>query len=396
MSTDYRRTAAAHAPRGAAQTERERMPRSTHRRVGLVADEAGFWHESRADFGPSVEPGVQLETPEARRRLLHLIERLGLRRRMTPLEPLALAEADLARVHTADYLAAFRAQSAGAGGELGDFAGFGHGSYEIAVRSAGGVAAAVRAVLDGELDRAYALVRPPGHHAEPDRARGYCLLANIPIALELARARQGLGRVAIVDWDVHHGNGAQRIYWDDPDVLAISLHQDRLYPVESGAVEERGGDAALGATLNIPLPAGSGEGAYLAAFDRVVAPALRAFQPELLVVACGYDAAFLDPSSQMALTSATFGDLTRRVIELAEELCGGRLVIAQEGGYSPLYTPICGAAVVAALLEAEAETELHDPYGRHLHTPEQNLLPHQLEAIERAGAAAGTAPPTHH
>jgi acetoin utilization deacetylase AcuC-like enzyme len=309
---------------------------------------------------------------------------------MRDLRPLELDDAAIERVHTGEYVASFKALSDANGGALGDFAGFGPGSFEIAVASAGGVASAVRAVLDGEVNRAYALVRPPGHHAEPDRGRGYCLLANIPIAIETARVAQGVGRVAIVDWDVHHGNGAQRIYWDDPDVLAISLHQDRLYPVDSGSIEERGGDAATGANINIPIPAGAGAGAYFAAFDQVVEPALRAFRPELLIIASGYDAAFLDPSSQMALLADTYGDLTRRMMSIADDLCEGRLVIAQEGGYSPLYTPLCGASVIDAL--TEASVDLNDHYRSHRDTPEQELLPHQLEAIERAGAAAGVAP----
>ncbi|GLW99347.1 histone deacetylase [Microtetraspora sp. NBRC 16547] len=356
-------------------------------RVGFVTHESYFWHESIVDFGPDVEPGAQLETPEPRRRLLNLLTRTGLRDAMRPLEPNHIDDVELERVHTSDYIEAFRTLSCERGGELGDFAGFGRGAFEIAKASAGGVSSAVGAVLSGEVTRAYALVRPPGHHAERHRARGYCLLANIPLAIEQARADFGVRRVAVVDWDVHHGNGTQSIYYDDADVLAISLHQDRLYPVDSGSIAETGEGRGQGATINIPLPAGSGAGAYRYAFERLVVPALTRFRPELIIVACGYDAAFLDPSSQMALTAGSFSEMTAMLMHAADDLCSGRLVFAQEGGYSPLYAPICGAYVVATLLDSQVA--ITDPYGIHGSTPEQELLAHQREAVDRALDAAG-------
>lgn len=240
--------------------------------------------------------------------------------------------------------------------------------------------------MSGDTRRAFALVRPPGHHAEPDRGRGYCLLANIPIAIEHLRAEGALARVAVIDWDVHHGNGAQRIYFEDPDVLTISLHQEQLYPADSGFVDETGAGLGEGSNVNIPLPAGSGIGAYRDAFKRVVEPVVRHFRPELIIVACGYDAGILDPSSQMALTARAFTELTERAIALAEELAGGRLVVAQEGGYSPLHSPFCGAAVLHALLEWELG--LVDHYDAPDESPEQRLLSHQVKAVDRALAAA--------
>lgn len=358
--------------------------------VGFVNDESYFWHRSRVDYGPDVEPDAQMETPEPRRRLLNLLRRKGLLDLMRPMSPDPLSTEDLLRVHTPGYLVEFRRLSDGLGGEIGDHAGFGPGSYEIAVTSAGGVSAAVRTVLEGRVGRAYALVRPPGHHAEPHRARGFCLLANIPIAIEKARAETGLRRVAIVDWDVHHGNGAQVIYASDPDVLAVSLHQDSLYPAESGAIDERGEGPGEGTTINIPLPAGCGSGAYEAAFDRVVQPAVERFAPELIIVACGFDAGIMDPSSQMALPAQTFGALTERMMSLADRLCSGRLVIAQEGGYSPLHTPFCGAALVAAL--TGSDTVVHDPQAQRRHRPVNELLPHQEAVIAAVQEATGLAP----
>lgn len=358
--------------------------------IGFVTAEEYFFHQSRIDFGPDAEPGAELESPIVRRRLLNLLRKTGAVDACTSLTPARLSRDDLLRVHTEAYLDAFKELSDGFGGELGDYAGFGPGSYEIATLSAGGVTAAALAVMAGAVDRAFALVRPPGHHAEQDRARGYCLLANIPIAIERLRAEALVDRVAIIDWDVHHGNGAQRIYYSDPRTLTISIHQEELYPADSGFVDEVGEGEGVGANVNIPLPAGSGGGAYRDAFDRVVGPVVRSFAPELIIIACGYDAGLLDPSAQMALPASAFSDLTRRSIALAEELCGGRLLVAQEGGYSPLHSPFCGAAVVHALLGWEGCPL--DPYGAHDDAVEQALKPWQQDAVDaalRAATAAG-------
>jgi acetoin utilization deacetylase AcuC-like enzyme len=212
-------------------------------------------------------------------------------------------------------------------------------------------------------------------------------LANVPIAVEKARAEQGLGRVAIIDWDVHHGNGAQSIYYDDPNTLTISIHQDRLYPTDSGLVEEVGGPAARGQNVNIPLPPGSGEGAYFHAWDHVVVPAVGAFKPEMIVVSCGFDASQLDPSGRMLLTASGFGSLTVRALALAETVCSGRLVLAQEGGYSPIYVPICGAAVVTALLGDPQEID--DPLAMIGNAAHQTLQPHQQAVIDNVAEVHG-------
>ncbi|MER6526292.1 class II histone deacetylase [Streptomyces sp. NPDC001508] len=356
------------------------------RRVGFVSHEQYYWHQSIVAVGGDIEPGAELETPTPRRRLLNLLTKSGLLSLTHPLQPLMLEREDLLRAHGADYIDAFERLSAAAGGELGDFAGFGPGSFDIAVLSAGGAAEAVRAVTAGEVDTAYALVRPPGHHAERDRARGYCLLANLPIAILKARADQGLGRVAVVDWDVHHGNGTQSIFYDDPDVLAVSLHQERLYPHDSGMITETGTGDAVGTTVNLPLPAGSGLGAYEYAFAKVVEPALRAFRPDLIAVACGFDAGGLDPNGRMALPAKAFGTLTGRLLQLADELCDGRLVLAQEGGYSALHVPFCGAQTLSALLGVS--DLVTDPFAEMENSPEQPLAVHQKAAVDAARQAA--------
>jgi acetoin utilization deacetylase AcuC-like enzyme len=355
--------------------------------VGFVCDERYFWHDARDDGGPFVQRGADMETPESRRRMLNLLSLTGTLDRIERLQPLELDPTDLERVHPAEYVASFRAQSDAGGGSMGDYADFGAGSYEIAALAAGGVYAALEAVVRGEVTSAYALVRPPGHHAERTLGRGYCLLANIPIAVEKARAELGVTRVAVIDWDVHHGNGTQSVYWDDPDVLSISLHQNQLFPFESGTTGETGGPGATGTSLNIPLPAGSGSGAYEYAWDTLIAPAVDAFAPDLIVIASGFDASGLDPMGRMLLSPAGFARLTRRALDLADRWTGGRLVLAHEGGYSPVAVPFCGLYVISELLGVEPPVPFGD-FGYLDDLDDQQLNIHQRAVVDAARDAA--------
>ena len=204
-------------------------------------------------------------------------------------------------------------------------------SVEAALRSAGGVVAMVDAMLDGPVKAGVALVRPPGHHARPDGAMGFCLLNNVGIAAGHARARK-LGRVAVVDFDVHHGNGTQEMFYDDPSVLYISLHQWPFYP-GSGAVSEVGLGDGKGYKVNIPLSAGGGDAVYRAAFDRMVMPILEQYAPELVLVSAGFDAAARDPLAEMRLTPPTFGYMTKLLASQAERSAQGRIALVLEGGY---------------------------------------------------------------
>ena len=191
---------------------------------------------------------------------------------------------------------------------------------------------ALEAVLCGSVQNACALIRPPGHHAVAGLGMGFCLFGNAVVAIRHGRAMYGLGRVAVVDWDVHHGNGTQAAFYDDPGTLTISLHGDRLYPAYSGSLAERGTGPGLGYNLNVPLPPGSGDGAYLEAMRRVVLPALHRFKPDLIVVACGFDASAADPLGRMMVTSDGYRQMTALVMVAAEALCGGRLMMTHEGG----------------------------------------------------------------
>ena len=364
--------------------------------TGLVAHERYFWHDAGSGAGfssvnPYAQPDRHPESPDSKRRLLALLEVSGLADRLTRIAPRLAERHELEYFHTPRYIDLVERLSAGAGGPVGDSATIGPGSYDIARLAAGGCMAAVDAVLAGRVANAYALVRPPGHHAEPDQGRGYCVFGNAVIAIRHAQRARGVGRIAVVDWDVHHGNGTELAFLEDPSVLTISVHQDRCYPVDAGGMETTGRGAGAGTNLNIPLPPGSGHGAYVAAFERAVVPALLRFRPELIVVTSGLDASAMDPLGRMLCTSATYRELTRQVLAAAQGTAGGRVVATHEGGYSNAYVPFCGLAVIETL--AGLRTDATDPYLDELmQMAGQALQPHQATVIDAAAAVAGRVP----
>ncbi|NNU81229.1 class II histone deacetylase [Halovulum dunhuangense] len=341
-------------------------------RTGFYHDERCFWHTGgtyalTVPVGGTVQPlaaGGLPESPETKRRLLNLIRVTGLARDLEFRDAQPATRADLGRVHPASYLDRFKALSDAGGGELGHCTPFGPGGYEIAALSAGLALTALADVLAGRVENAYALSRPPGHHCLPDRPNGFCLLANIAIAIEAARAAGAAGRFAVVDWDVHHGNGTEAIFHDRDDVLTVSIHQDRNYPLDTGDAGDRGRGAGLGFNLNIPLPPGAGHEAYLHAFHRMVLPVLESYRPDVILVACGFDASGVDPLSRMLCGSDTFRMLTRMIRDTARRLCDGRLVLVHEGGYSELHVPFCGHAVLEELSGSSVRAE--DPLKRRI------------------------------
>ena len=352
------------------------------RKTGFVFDELYMWFNSGGGSFPR-QPSEGFENPETKRRFHNLLAATRVLDHLHAIKPAPASEADIARFHTRDYIEFIRQLSAQNGGDAGELTPFGPGSFEIAMLSTGGVIAAVDAVMKGEVDNAYALVRPPGHHAEPSRGRGYCIFGNIAIAVKYAQAKLGVKRVAVVDWDVHHGNGTQLAFYDDPSVLTISIHQDNLYPAASGAMADNGAGRGEGYNLNIPMPPGAGVGAYAAAFERVIVPALYNFKPQLIVIASGLDANAYDPLGRMMLHSECYRGLTRMLLDAAADLCAGRLVLAHEGGYSEAYVPFCGLAIVEEL--SGVRTELTDPFLDLIKSRAyQELQPQQEAVIERA------------
>ena len=365
--------------------------------TGFWWDEKCFWHSGGSyaftlPVGGLVQPlaaGGLPENPETKRRLKNLLDVTGLLAELQVSSAPVATEEEIRRIHPASYLAQFKQLSDGGGGELGERTPFGLGGYEIASLSAGLATSALRAVLSGQQRNAYALSRPPGHHCLLDKPMGFCLMANIAIAIEAAMAEKRLSRVAVIDWDVHHGNGTEAIFYDRPDVLTISLHQENNYPRNTGRVEDRGTGAGEGYNLNIPLLAGGGHGAYLHAFERIVVPAVSRFKPDAIIVACGYDASGVDPLARMLAGSNTFAEMTRATLQLAESFCDGRLLLVHEGGYSEAHVPFCGHAVIAAL--ANSAISAADPLAEriHAHQPNADFLCYQLAQIDRIAAVLG-------
>lgn len=204
-------------------------------------------------------------------------------------------------------------------------------SVEVARLAAGSTVSMIDALIDGPISKGVALLRPPGHHARPARAMGFCLLNNVAVGAAHAHAR-GLERVAVIDWDVHHGNGTQEIFWRDPHVLYVSLHQFPFYP-GTGDVGETGEGEGAGYSVNVPLAAGGGDAVYRAAFERVVLPVVEAYAPELVLVSAGFDASARDPLAQMQLSPAAFGWMAHGLTRIAEATAKGRMALVLEGGY---------------------------------------------------------------
>lgn len=221
-------------------------------------------------------------------------------------------------------------------------------SYDVALEACGAILTALDAVMEGRVDGAFCAVRPPGHHATPTRGMGFCIFNHVAIGARYLQRNHGIGRVAIIDWDVHHGNGTEDIFIEDPSVLYISLHEQNIYPF-TGSASVRGRGPGEGANLNIPLPHGSDGEAALAAWDGQVAPAVDAFRPDFLLISAGFDARMDDPIGGLEWCDETFAEMTRRSVVLARRWCRGRVASVLEGGYNPAGLATAAVAHVRAL-----------------------------------------------
>ena len=365
--------------------------------TGFFWDERTMWHGGgnyafTVPLGGLVQPlaaGGLPESSETKRRLKNLMDVTGLTADLSLTFAPAATTEQLRNVHPALYLDAFKSLSDAEGGEMGHHAPFAKGGYEIAALSAGLAIGAVEAVLQGQYQNAYALSRPPGHHCLSEGPMGFCLLANIAIAIEAAKSTRPDLRVAVLDWDVHHGNGTEAIFLDRSDVLTMSFHQEGNYPLMTGGIEERGVGDGAGYNFNLPLPAGAGHTAYLHAMDRVAIPAIEAFDPDLIIVACGYDASAIDPLARMLATAETFRAMTLKIMALADRVCGGQLVLVHEGGYSEVYVPFCGHATLEAL--SSSKITAPDPMARALQSrqPGARLDAFLIREIDRMAGVLG-------
>ncbi|MFO8239143.1 MAG: histone deacetylase [Prochlorococcaceae cyanobacterium] len=311
--------------------------------TGLVIDPAFRLHDTG------------LGHPESPRRLEAIeaeLQRRGLLQRCRLIQPRPAVDRELRRCHSARYLQTVRREVAYGATQLstGDTS-IGEHSEDVARLAAGGTLAALDAVLAGRLDNAFAVVRPPGHHAEADRGMGFCIFNNVALAARHAQAVHGLERVLIIDWDLHHGNGTQAIFWSDPSVLYASVHEWGNYP-GSGAAEERGEGAGLGFTINCPLPSYSDGQGVLSALEAALAPASARFRPQLVLVSAGFDGHRADPLGHFLLEDADYTALSQLCLAIAGEHCQGRLVSVLEGGYGLKGLAGGAAAHVEALLAA--------------------------------------------
>lgn len=284
----------------------------------------------------------------------------GLLETLQQIAPRPAPEAALLAVHSPQLLRALRQMADRGGGRFDSDTYVTADSWQVACMAAGAAMGLVETLLDEQSRNGFALVRPPGHHATGARAMGFCLVNHIAVAARHALDHYGLQRVAIVDYDVHHGNGTQDIFYDEPRVLFCSTHAAPFYP-GTGAASEMGDPArAAGSTLNVPLPFGAGDRCYALIFEQLIAPALRRFQPQLILVSAGYDAHWSDPLGPMALSVAGYNALGRTLLELAAELCAGRIGFVLEGGYNLDALGACTVATLQLLLGQQPEP---DPLG---------------------------------
>jgi acetoin utilization deacetylase AcuC-like enzyme/formylglycine-generating enzyme required for sulfatase activity len=310
--------------------------------TGFVYDEVYLRHQTG---------GGHPERPERLSAIVRRLEKTGLLARMAQLKPVPAEEKWLLTVHAPEYVDHVRRSCQGGARFLDSMdTPVSKESFTAAQTAAGGVLVAVDAVVEGKLQSAFCAVRPPGHHATKNRAMGFCLLNNVAIAARYAQQKHKLAKVLIVDWDVHHGNGTQAAFDDDPTVFYFSIHQYPFYP-GTGSADERGRGKALGTKLNVPLPAGSGDREYKRAFVEKLRPAALAFKPDLVLISAGFDAYEHDLLGGMKVSTEGFAELTRIVREIASQCCDGRLVSVLEGGYNLDGLAECVEAHVRVLME---------------------------------------------
>ena len=319
-------------------------------------------------FLEHITPPQHPERPQRLEMAVKILEAMGWLERdgLVQLAPRAATEDELAAVHEREYIRRVQAAAAEVareeqqGGRKTRFFAtdtyISAQSYAAAVKAAGAPLTAIDAIMRGEVDNAYCLVRPPGHHALSDEAMGFCLFNNVAVAARYAIDRHGLERVMIIDYDVHHGNSTQEMFYDDPRVLYFSTHQAPFYP-GTGLSDECGEGAGLGTTINVPLPATTGYETYEPVFRQVMAPAAERFNPQLILVSAGFDAHWNDPLGQMNLSTVDFAHLNGIIIELAQYLCNGRLVMVQEGGYNLDAMGCCVATSLNWLLGDDAAVD---------------------------------------
>jgi len=338
-------------------------------KAGLVYDPIYLEH----DTGDHVENSQRLVAT------MSYLKETGIEEKLTclPSRPALLEEVEM--IHTVEYISYVKSKAEKGGGWLDPDTVMSPKSYEAALYAAGGLMVAVEAVMKGEVDSAFALVRPPGHHALHDRAMGFCIFNNMAIAAKFALNKFSLNRILIADFDVHHGNGSQDAFYADPKVLYFSTHQYPFYP-GTGWMDETGAGEGEGTTVNFPMAAGWSDEEYLRAFNEVLVPVVRRFQPQLILVSAGFDVHWADQLAMMRVSVTGFAQMVTILKELAAELCQGRLVFTLEGGYNLQVVTSSIKAVFDVLL---GNSEIDDPLGKESMARKPAGFDEHIETIKR-------------
>jgi len=304
------------------------------------------------------EPGAG--HPERKERLSSAIAYLRQQPWFTQLESVAVERAELRwiqNIHAPEYIERARAACSG-GASFLDVSDVGvcERSFDIALLAAGSLMSVADKVVAGQLDNGFVMARPPGHHAERDMALGFCLFNNVAVTARYLQQHHGLDKIMVLDWDVHHGNGTQHSFEDDPSVLYVSTHQYPFYP-GTGAWSETGTGAGAGATLNCPMPAGADDSHYETAWRERILPKIESFAPQMIIVSAGFDAHRADPLAQISLSTQFYGWMTERLMEQADKHCHGKMISILEGGYNIDEMPACIGEHLQVLARTTAQPD---------------------------------------
>jgi acetoin utilization deacetylase AcuC-like enzyme len=338
-------------------------------KAGLVYDPIYLEH----DTGDHVENSQRLVAA------ISYLEETGIKEKLNclPSRPALLEELEM--IHAPDYISYVKSKAEKGGGWLDPDTIMSPKSYEAALYAAGGLMGAVEVVMRREVDNAFALVRPPGHHAIRDRAMGFCIFNNIAVAAKFALSKFSLNRILIADFDVHHGNGTQDAFYADPKVLYFSTHQYPFYP-GTGWIDETGTGEGEGTTVDFPMTAGWGDEEYLRAFKEVLVPVARRFQPQLVLVSAGFDAHWADQLAMMRVSVKGFAQMVMVLKELAAELCQDRLIFTLEGGYN---LQVVASSIKAVFDVLRGNSEIDDPLGEASIARKPAGFDEHIDAIKR-------------